>query len=79
MAPNSGLDDETLQQTCSTPVGYTRLTDQSGKTYLVPDFILPAAKFAAAVEEQKADINISQAPGGVSHFSHFNCRHLRHV
>jgi hypothetical protein len=44
------------------------MTDESGETYLVPNFILPAARFSAAVEDKKAGIDLSQAPG-VSHFS----------
>jgi hypothetical protein len=42
------------------------LTDAGGKTYLVPDFILPAVTFSATSEDKKAAIDASQMHAGVS-------------
>ena len=50
------------------PPNYTALYDDQGGAYLVPDFLLPAAKVAASAEYNKHEIEKSRATGGVSHF-----------
>ena len=46
--------------------GRTALCSKNGEVYLVPDFILPAAKVAANSEFYKHDIDKRKATGGVS-------------
>jgi hypothetical protein len=74
MASDSGSSIKNSQNTVPTPLGYTRLTDAGGKTYLVPDFILPAATFSATSEDKKAAIDASRMRAGVSFFSLSFCR-----
>jgi hypothetical protein len=50
------------------------LTDGGGKTYLVLDFILPAATFSATSEDKKAAIDASRMRVGVGFFSLSFCR-----
>ena len=60
MASNSGAGE-----ILSKP-GHTRLFDENGEAYIVPNFILPAAKFTAAAEDKKAeDIDIFRSRDGV--------------
>ena len=47
--------------------GLTPLYDGKGGAYLVPDYILPAAKLSASAEYHKDGIDKSKATGGVSH------------
>jgi hypothetical protein len=74
MASDSGSHNKNSQNTVPAPHGYTRLTDAGGKTYLVPDFILPAATFSATSEDKKAAIDASQMRAGVSIVSLSFCR-----
>jgi hypothetical protein len=74
MASDSGSYNKNSQNNVPAPLGYTRLTDAGGQTYLVPDFILPAATFSATSEDRKAAIDASQMRVGVSFFSLFFCR-----
>jgi hypothetical protein len=74
MASDSGSSNKNSENTVPTPLGHTRLTDAGGKTYLVPDFILPAATFSATSEDKKAAIDASRMRAGVSFVSLSFCR-----
>jgi hypothetical protein len=66
MASESGLYNKNSQNTVPAPPGYTRLTDAGGQIYLVPDFILPAAKLSEKIEDKKAAIDVSRTRPGVN-------------
>jgi hypothetical protein len=74
MASETGLYNKNSQNTVPAPPGYTRLTDAGGQIYLVPDFILPAAKFSETIEDKKASIDVSRTRPGVNIFSLSFCR-----
>jgi hypothetical protein len=62
------------------PDGFTALYDDKGLAYLVPNFIIPAAKFKAMAEYRKIEIEHPLAPHGVGRtFSplkvHCRCLH----
>ena len=61
-------DDEHMSESGpAAPHGFIPLYDGKGGAYLVPDFILPAAKLSASAEYYKDGIDKSKATGGVSH------------
>jgi hypothetical protein len=53
------------------PEGYTRVEGPDNQIYVVPDFMVPGLHHAFDGYRIKKDLDVSKAPGSVSHLDDF--------